>query len=98
MPEPAAHVVFLWGVSDQFPMPQFVGAFSGSLAEVCYPAYSERRDEAIEWFLGYGDPDDREGWIFYTTESMVQRPEGSPTVDQVVDVVRPGDDDAGARS
>ena len=81
----AADVIFLWGVSEQFPMPQFVAAFSGSLAEVCDPAYVERRDEAIEWFLGYDD-DPADDWMFFTTDGVVARPEGSPAVDQIVDV------------
>jgi hypothetical protein len=84
MPEhPNAHVIVLWGVSEEFPMPQFVGAWSGSLAEVCDPAYVELRDEAIEWFTGYGD-EPAEAWMFFTTDQWIARPEGSPSVDQIV--------------
>lgn len=59
-------VHLLWGRSDRFPRPQLITAFSDGLVDACVEEHHERREEAIDWFLGFGD-NDRTGWTFWET-------------------------------
>lgn len=66
-------VHLLWGRSDEYPRPQLVTAFSDGLVDAMVEEHEARREEAIEWFLSFGD-DDRADWTFWETAERVVTP------------------------